>query len=347
MLYVTTRMEKDAFTAHRSLAENRGPGGGFYLPMRMPEFDRQQIIALGEKSFSQNVAEIVNLLFNTDLDGWAVEFAIGRYPVKMVQLNSRVSVAETWHNPSWRLERLAMGIEKAVRQSDEVREKPSGWLMIAARIAVLFGIFGELIHEGFVTPEKPMDVAVPSGNFSAAMAVWYARQWGLPIGNLVCACNENAGVWNLIHKGEIRTDAAAVKTNTPACDNTVPENLERLIYATLGVQESTRFVEVCRKGGTFYLEPYQLEQLRDRIWISVVSEKRLESTLNLLYRNNGYLADPYTALVYSGLIDYRSRTGEGRPALILADESPAFSLNILAKSLGMGAGELKKRINKA
>lgn len=346
MLYVTTRIEKDAFTVHRSLAENRGPGGGFYLPMRMPEFDRQQIMALGEKSFSQNVAEIVNLLFNTELDGWAVEFAIGRYPVKMVQLSSRVSVAETWHNPSWRLERLAMGIEKAVRQSDQVRETPSAWLMIAARIAVLFGIFGELIHDGAVTTEKLMDVAVPSGNFSAAMAAWYARQWGLPIGNIVCACNENAGVWNLIHKGELRTDAAAVKTNTPGCDYTVPENLERLIYATLGVQESMRFVETCRKGGTYYLEKYQLDQLRDRIWISVVSEKRMESTIALLYRNSGYLSDPYTALVYSGLIDYRSRTGEGRSALILSEESPAFSLNLLAGSLGMSPGELKKRINK-
>lgn len=347
MLYVTTRIERDAFTAHRSLAENRGPGGGFFLPMRMPKLDRQQILALGEKTFSQNVADVVNLLFNTELDGWAVEFGIGRYPVKLVNLSSRVSVAETWHNPSWRFERLARGIEKAVRQSDQVRETPSDWLMIASRIAVLFGIFGELIHSGTITPEKPMDVAVPSGNFSAAMAAWHARDWGLPIGNIVCVCNENAGVWNLLHKGELRTDAVAVPTGTPGCDYAVPEDLERLVFSTLGVQENLRFVETCRRGGTYYLEKHQVDQLRDRIWVSVVSEKRMESTISTLYQNCGYISDPYTALVYSGLMDYRARSGESRPALILSDESPAFSLNLIAGVMGISAAELKKRINKA
>lgn len=347
MLYVTTRIAGDAFTAHRSLTENRGPGGGFFLPMRMPKYDRKQILALGEKSFSQNVAEVINELFNTELDGWAVEFGIGRYPVKLVRLSSRVSVAETWHNPSWRFERLAMGIEKAVRQSDQIREPPSDWLMIASRIAVLFGIFGELIHSGTVGPDSLMDVAVPSGNFSAVMAAWYARDWGLPIGNIVCVCNENAGVWNLLHKGEIRTDAVAVKTETPACDYTVPTDLERLIFATLGVHETMRFVETCRRGGTYYLEKYQVDVLRDRVWASVVSEKRMESTIPNLYKTCGYIADPYTALTYSGLTDYRARSGEGRPALILSDENPAFSLNLIARTMGLSPAELKKRINKA
>lgn len=347
MLYVTTRIEGDAFTAHRSLSENRGPGGGFFLPMRSPKFSEAEINALGEKSFSQNVAHVVNLLFNTELDGWAVEFAIGRYPVKLVTVNSRAIIAETWHNPSWRFERLAMGIEKAVRQSDQIRETPSDWLMIASRIAVLFGIFGELLHSGTLTPGNTMDVAVPSGNFSGCMAAWYAREWGLPIGNIVCVCNENAGVWNLLHKGELRTDAAAVPTSTPACDFTVPEDLERLIFAMLGQQETLRFVETCRKGENYYLENHQIGQLRDRIQVCVVSERRMESAIPNLYMTSNYIADPYTALTYSGLIDYRARTGESRNALILADESPAFSLSAVSKAMGISPVELKKRINKA
>lgn len=345
MLYVTTRIEEDAFTANRSLAENRGPGGGFFVPMRLPVLDRQQILQLGEKPFSQNVADVINLLFNRSLDGWGVEFGIGRYPVKLVRLNSRITVAETWHNPSWRFERLAMGVEKAVRQSDQIRQTPSDWLMIASRIAVLFGIFGDLINSGTVSPDAPMDVAVPSGDFSAVMAAWYARQWGLPIGNIAVACNENAACWNLLHKGELRTDAVAVKTSTPGCDYAVPTDLERLIFGTLGLGENLRFVECCRKGQPYYLEEHQLAQLRKGIFVSVVSGKRMESTIPNLFGTCGYIADPYTALACCGLTDYRARTGEGRQALILSEESPAFSLELISGSMGIRPAELKKRIN--
>lgn len=347
MLYVTTRIEGDAFTAHRSLAENRGPGGGFFLPMRMPKFTEAEIKALGEKSFSQNVADVINLLFNTELDGWAVEFAIGRYPMKLVTVSSRATIAETWHNPSWRFERLAMGIEKAVRQSDQIRETPSDWLMIASRIAILFGIFGEMLHSGVLLPGNTLDAAVPSGDLSALMAAWYAREWGLPIGNIVCVCNENAGIWNLLGKGELRTDAVAVKTATPSCDYAVPTDLERLIFATLGQQETARFVETCRRGEPYYLESYQTAQLRRGVHASVISERRMESAILNLFKTSSYLADPYTALAYSGLIDYRARTGESRPALILSEESPAFSLGILSQAMGVSPAELKKRINKA
>ena len=346
MLYVTTRIKQDAFTANRALSESRGPEGGFFVPMRLPRMEAPQVAALGEKSFSQNAADVLNALFGTELDSWAVEFAIGRYPVKLVRIESRTTVAETWHNPIWRFERLVRGVEKAIRQSDQISKEPSDWLVIAARIAVLFGIFGDLIRDGSVSTANPMDIAVPSGNFSACAAAWYARQWGLPIGNIVVCCNENGGVWNLFNKGEIRTDAVAVKTATPDCDYTVPTDLERLIYGALGADETKRFCEACRRGGTYYLRPEQVKVLRKGIYVSVVSQKRLESTIPQLYQVSGYLPDPYTALVYSGLIDYRSRTAEGKNVLILSDESPAFSFGFLAKCLGVTPAELKKRIEK-
>lgn len=347
MLYVTTRIGDDAYTANWALSENRGPGGGFYLPLRMPKFSRAEIEALGEKSFAENVADIVNLLFNTQLDGWAVEFGIGRYPVKLVSISGRAAIAETWHNPVWRFERLARGIEKAVRQSDQISPAPTDWLMIASRIAVLFGIFGELMQGGAVSMDAPVDVAVAVGNFSAPMAAWYARDWGLPIGNIVVCCNENGSVWNLLHKGEIRTDAVAARTATPDCDFTVPTDMERLIFSTLGKAQTERFCETCRKGGTFYLEPHQMQTLRKGMYVTVMSQQRLESAIPNLYKTDGYIADPYTALAYSGLMDYRSRTGEFRNALILSDESPAFSLNLLSKCMGISSKELKNRIDKA
>lgn len=68
MLYVTTRNNRDAYTAQRVLRENRGPDGGLYVPFREPVFSWEEIDALKEKSFHQCVAEVLNRLFNTEAD---------------------------------------------------------------------------------------------------------------------------------------------------------------------------------------------------------------------------------------------------------------------------------------
>lgn len=345
MLYLTTRSRNDTYTAARAMSEDRSPDGGFFVPLRLPQLDKQQIRLLADKSFSQNVADVVNLFFGAKLDSWAIEFAIGRYPIKLQNIGSRETVAETWHNPVWKFERLAKGIEKAIRQSDDVRDIPSDWLMIAARIAVLFGIFGELMQQGRVNINEPVDVAVPCGDFSAPMAVWYAKQMGLPISTVLCCCNDNSGTWKLLHKGEIRTDAVPITTPAPLCDQVAPADIERLLFARLGYKTAVEFAGACEHGDTFYLEQEQLKKVREGLYVPVTGQKRLESAVKSLYRSCGYPADVYTALCYSGILDYRSVTGEGRQILILSEESPVYSAVFLSQCLEISPQKLMELIN--
>lgn len=345
MLYLTTRTANDSYTSARALSEDRAPDGGFYIPMKLPAFDKEQIKKLGENSFSQNVAEIINRFFGTELDSWSVEFAIGRYPVKIVSVGTREIIAETWHNPVWKFERLVRGIEKAIRQSDHVREIPSDWLQIASRIACLFGIYGELRSRGVIEEDEVIDVAWPCGTFWGPMAGWYAIRMGLPIGTVLCCCNDNNGVWNLLHKGQIRTDAQIVPTATPQCDVMTPVGLERLIYGKLGLKSAGAYVETFSNGGTFYLEEDQRMKLRDGMYAPVTGSRRLESAVKSLYNSCGYPADVYTAMCYSGMLDYRSVTGESRAVVIISEESPTYSLPYLAKCLNTTPGELKLRID--
>lgn len=346
MLYVTTRIPDDAFTAHRVLTEDRGPEGGLFAPMRSPLYTPEQIRQLADGSFSQNVADVMNLLFNTDLDGWAVEFAIGRYPIRTVNLGSKVTVAELWHNPQWQFERLARNLTKLVLGSEE--ELPaSDWMLVGCRIAMLFGIYGELVHTGQLDAGGLLDIAVPSGDFSAPMAAWYAREWGLPIGNIAVCCNENNGLWNLFRQGELRTDAVAVRTGLPACDHGVPPGLERLIHSALGPAEALRYAECCRAGGVYQLAEHLCKQLGRGIFVSVVSQHRTESMIGGIYRSFGYICEPHTALAYSGLADYKARAGEGRLALILSEESPAFHVGTVSGCLGISGKILKDRIDRA
>lgn len=337
MLYVTTRITDDAFTANHALTDSRGPAGGFFVPMRMPHFDPRQIKLLQEKPFSQNVADILNLLFGTKLDGWAVEFGIGRYPVKLISLNGKVTIAESWHNPLWRFDRLVSGAEKAIRQSDQISKHPSDWLKIAVRIAVLFGSVGMMMHDGTLPAAQPVDISVPSDDLSALMAAWYARAWGLPVGTIICCCSENSILWNFLHKGELHT--VGLQDN-----HAILSGLERLIFGALGARGTARFCDACRTGGVYKMEPEQLKKLRSGIYVSVVSEKRMASTIPNLYKTTHFIAAPHTALAYSGLIDYRAAAGESRPALILSEESPAFSSQFVAECMGISVEELKNKL---
>lgn len=345
MLYLTTRTPNDTYTPARALLEDRAPDGGLFVPMRLPHLDGEQLCRISRNSFSQNVADVINLCFGTDLDGWSIEFAIGRYPVKIISIGNREIVAETWHNPVWKFERLVRGIEKAIRQSDEIRDIPSDWLMTASHMAVLFGIVGDLMGQGKVSSEGPIDVAYPCGDFSGPMAAWYAKQMGLPVGTVLCCCNDNNGVWNLLHKGQLRTDTNPIRTATPLCDHAVPLSLERLVYGTLGVGAANAFAQSVQNGSTFYLEPEQQKKLREGFYVPVTGNRRLESAVKSLYGSSGYPADVYTALCYSGMLDYRSVTGERRPVLIVSDESPRYALAYLAKCLNTTPGELRTRIN--
>jgi hypothetical protein len=58
-----------------------------------------------------------------------------------------------------------------------------------------------------------------------------------------------------------------------------------------------------------------------------------------------FLSDPYTALAYGGLTDYRSITGSNRPALLVSEESPIFSLDFTAQCMDMLPEKLKELLN--
>ena len=71
----------------------------------------------------------------------------------------------------------------------------------------------------------------------------------------------------------------------------------------------------------------------------------MASTIPNLYKTTGFLADPYTALSFCGLTDYRAATGDSKTALIISEESPLFSLEFVAQCMNMMPDELKERLN--
>ena len=343
MLYVTTRNNLETYTAHRALTENRGPDGGFYVPFRLPQFDKAQIESLVKRPFSQCVADTLNLFFSCRLTAFDVDFCIGRCPVRLVMMSHRIMLGETWHNLQWDFDRMIKQLYAKVTGQEEA--VPTDWFRIALRIGVLFGFFGKLMRKEIGSVRSSVDLAVLSGDFSAPMAAWYARNMGLPIGNIICCCNENNGPWELLHHGEIRTNNVAMETATPDGDYAVPPDLERFVHGCGGHREALRFLECCRLGRMYIPSDLAYEQMQKGMYVSVIGQVRGTSAIPNIYRTHDQILDPYGALIYSGLLDYRAKTGESRGALILCEKGAAGNPELVAAAMGITVSELGKKLD--
>lgn len=339
MLYVSTRNRAEVYTAHRALHENLAPDGGKFVPFQLTAFEKDEIAQFKEKSFGETVAHILNLFFSARLNGWDVDFCIGRNPVKLISIGRRTVVGELWHNPV----AAYTYVEKSLyTKLTGKTQTPTEWAQIAIRLAVLFGLYGELSRAGI----ESVDIAVAAGDFSVPMAAWYARQMGLPVGTIICSTNENSAPWDLIHRGEFNTGTTVLKTDLPDLDIAHPVGLERLIYGTLGDEEVKRYLAVSAKGGVYHIaEMDVLATLSHKLYACVVGTKRVDSVISSVYRTNDYIMDPYTALSYGGLQDYRARTGENRTTLLLAERSPVAFVQRIANAIGITVKDLSNRLN--
>ncbi len=319
MLYVTTRNNRDAYTPNHALTRSRGPEGGLYLPMRHPVFSAEDVDAMLAAGFGPCTAEVLNILFGTKLSGRDVDLVLGRRCARIRELPHKICIGEPWHLPGYRFSRAEQILAKLLTGEEQ---PVTDWVRIGIRSAVLFGLFSELKLAGYASA----DVAVLSGGFSMPMAAWYARRWGLPVGNILCCCNENNALWELFVQGQMHTDGVSIPTCVPEGDVVVPEDLERLVYECGGLAETAKYLDAVRKGAAYCPADAVLARMRRGMYVSVVSSSRVRQTISGVSRSHGYRMVPATALTYGGLLDYRAKTGQSPAVLIWSEEGPEFEL---------------------
>ena len=336
MLYITTRNDRDAFTVQHVLTQNNGEDGGLYLPLHFPKFTEEELQSLCAVSFNQRVAAILNLFFSSKLTGWDVDFCAGRYPVRVQSFPCRIHMAELWHNPCWQYEFLEQNLLRLIGAQTDA---PDSWCRIAVRMAVLAGILGE--HS--ILGNGSVDVALVSGDFGAPISAWYLQKMGFPIGSIICCCNENNQLWELICHGQMPTEDMVIPTLIPEADVVHPVNLERLLHGFGGSEEVKRYLD-CVQNRVIYSVSDGITEVRKVLYAGVVSSDRIESAIPNVYNSYQYLITPASALAYSGLIDYRSKTGVTRSAVVVCDRSPVCEQDLVAKIMNITPEIMKNMI---
>lgn len=338
MLYITTRNKTDSYTAYRALHEGVTPDGGQFLPIRFPSFTKEQIAGLKDKSFCETVADILNVFFSTRLTAWDIEFAVGRKPICFANIGRKLTVVELWRNTENSYTVCANRIYALLCGEKTSTKKARGWASIAIRVAFVFAVYGSLLSSDVTT----MDVAASGGDLEAVTSLWYARKMGLPIGKIICGCNENCGVWDLLYKGQIDTAAAIVATDTPDMDQTIPAYLEHLIYSSLGLTENLRYLDAISQKENYQVRPTELSLLNNGMFCAVVGQGRGRDVIKSVHSTNQYLLDPYSAISYGALQDYRAKSGENRMTLLFMEEKPSCYSSVISQATGLSAEQISK-----
>jgi threonine synthase len=150
---------------------------------------------------------------------------------------------------------------------------------------------------------------IPTGNLGNALACIWARQLGLPIGDIVLATNENRSVPEFLGDGVWRP-RASVATLASAMDVGNPSNMERLRWLFPGVDD-----------------------LREQLSASPVSDEEIRETIRRDHREFGQTWCPHTA---TAACVYRRLSAERREErwVLVATAHPAKFNDIVEPLIG-------------
>jgi threonine synthase len=220
----------------------------------------------------------------------------------------------------------AVGNDLAFKRAHRIGTVNSiNWARLVAQVVYYFAAYLQSKSE-FV------DFAVPSGNFGNICAGHVARMMGLPIGQLVCATNENDVLDEFFRSGAYRPRASAQthETSSPSMDISKASNFERFVFDLLG-RDGARVRQLFTQPG-FTLTPQEHARIAEFGFVSGRSTHadRL-ATIRGAWEQSQLTIDPHTA---DGLKVAREHQRAGVPMLVLETALPAKFASTIREALG-------------
>jgi len=298
MLYVSTRNQKDTFTAYRALNEVAAPDGGVYVPFHLAPFTQDELYALKGRTPCDAIAQILNLFFGVHISGLDVEFFISKTPFKLETMQHKLTVVECWKNTEYAYDYILKSLYGLIADKKNAGYMPAGWSCVGIKIALLFGLYAQM-----GVAMHGVDIAITAGDYSDLTAIAYAKSMGLPVDMTVCACENDSAFWDFVNRGAGASSA------------TKPGYMEAYLHILSVTNPLPESVDAEDED--------QQRKLCEYVYVAVVSKNRADTVISNMYRTNGYTFDTEAALAYGGLQDYRSSTGVSKDTLLFSKNRPA------------------------
>ena len=155
---------------------------------------------------------------------------------------------------------------------------------------------------------------------------------GLPINKLIIATNKNDILKRVIDTGFYKP-LEVEHTISPSMDIQLASNFERLIFDVYSCNsnQSLQFINDLNELGQFKLRKEELKKIRESFCSESLSEKETKLVVNEIYKNQGILIDPHTAI---GIGVMKKISLEGN-TIILATAHPSKFSDIVMQETGV------------
>jgi len=207
---------------------------------------------------------------------------------------------------------------------------------LVPQIAYYFSSYSSLVNLGAITCGDEIDFTVPTGNFGDILAGFYARELGLPIGQLVCASNSNNILTDFINTGIYDRNRPFFRTTSPSMDILVSSNLERLLYHVSG-NDCEYVVGLMRDlsdRGNYRVSDRMSEYIRSVFPGAFSSEKDVRETIRSVWHDYRYLCDPHTAVAWDCACKTAADRRTNNKMVVLSTASPFKFPRAVLDSLG-------------
>jgi threonine synthase len=201
------------------------------------------------------------------------------------------------------------------------------WSRIVVQIVYYFFSYFKIAEKS-----EKINFSVPTGNFGDIYAGYIAKKMGLPINKLIIATNKNDILKRVIDTGFYKP-LEVEHTISPSMDIQLASNFERLIFDVYSCNsnQSLQFINDLNELGQFKLQKEELKKIRESFCSESLSEKETKLVVNEIYKNQGILIDPHTAI---GIGVMKKISLEGN-TIILATAHPSKFSDIVMKETGV------------
>jgi len=211
------------------------------------------------------------------------------------------------------------------------------WGRLVPQVAYYFSAYADLLASGAIKMGDEVNYCVPTGNFGNILAAYYAKCMGLPVGKLVCASNANNVLFDFIEQGVYDANRPFYKTTSPSMDILVSSNLERLLFELCGrdCEKVTEWMTALKTNGEYTVDAASHARLIENFAAGWADNERAIETIRKVKDACGYTMDTHTAVAWTVAEEYRAKTGDMRPMVVVSTASPyKFGRSVLSALLG-------------
>ncbi len=209
------------------------------------------------------------------------------------------------------------------------------WGRLLPQIVYYFSAYFDFVNSGRIKCGEPVNFCVPTGNFGNILAGWMAKEMGLPVTRFVCASNANNVLTDFIETGVYDRRRPFHLTSSPSMDILVSSNLERLLYFLSKDSERVAgWMKQLSEEGRYDVGTGLKALIRRDFEAGYCDDAGTAEEIARVWREYGYLIDTHTAVASRVLGDYRARTGDRTPAIVVSTASPYKFCDSVLRALG-------------